>query len=94
MYAGGKNAQECLYLTVCHMTILRYQFTHDINVLWHNGCFWTTVTQLVFDFASSTIELIKSVWMVFYRQTKILVHQCSVVVIILVESCKKQVKKQ
>ena len=24
--AGGKNAQGCLYHTVCHMTILNYQF--------------------------------------------------------------------
>ena len=33
MNAGGRNGQVCLYLTVCHMTILHYQFTH---VLWHN----------------------------------------------------------
>ena len=40
-YVGGRNTQGCLYLTVCHMTILHYQFTHGINVLWHNVCFWT-----------------------------------------------------
>ena len=50
MYAGGRNVQGCLYLTVRHMTILHYQFTRGI---------------------------------------KILVIQCTLVVIIHVESCKK-----
>ena len=30
MYAGGRNAQGCLYLTVYHKTILHYQFTHAV----------------------------------------------------------------
>ena len=29
-------------------SIWHYQFTHGINVRWHNGCFWTTFTDLVF----------------------------------------------
>ena len=37
-----------LYLKVCHMTILHYQFTHGINVLWHNGRFRWTFTDFVF----------------------------------------------
>ena len=45
MYAGGRNVQGCLYLTVCHMTILHYQFTHGINVLWLNRRFRTTLLQ-------------------------------------------------
>ena len=31
-----------------NVTILSYQLTHGINVLWHNGCFWITFTDLVF----------------------------------------------
>ena len=42
------NAQGCLYLRICHRTILHYQFTHDSNVLWHIGCFWTNFTDQVF----------------------------------------------
>ena len=45
MYTGGRNAQECRYLTVCCMTILHYQFTHGINAVWHKGCFWRTFTE-------------------------------------------------
>ena len=49
-------------ITVCHMTILHYQFTHGINVLWHNGCFWTTFKEFVVERASVTIEFIKPVF--------------------------------
>jgi len=53
--------EGCLYLTVWHITILHCQFTHDINVLWHNDCFWTFTT-FVFELASATIEFIKPVF--------------------------------
>ena len=46
MCASGRNAPGCLYLTVCNMTVLHYQFTHGINVLRRNVCFWTTFTDL------------------------------------------------
>ena len=58
MNSGGRNAQGWLYLTVCHMTILHYQFTHGINAIWHNSCFWTTITDFVFEWASAAIEFI------------------------------------
>ena len=45
--AVGRYAQKWLYLTICHMTTWHYQFTHGINVLWHNGCFWRTLTCLL-----------------------------------------------
>ena len=48
MHAGGRYAQGCLYLTVCLMTILHYQFTLGINVIWHNGRFRRTFTAFVF----------------------------------------------
>ena len=47
MYAGGRNAQGCLQLTVCQMTILHYLFMYGINVLWQKGCFWRTFKRLV-----------------------------------------------
>ena len=42
---NGRNAQWCLYLTVCHMTTLHYQFTHGNNVLWYNGTFRRTIEE-------------------------------------------------
>ena len=61
-YAVGRNVQEWLYPTAYHMMILHYQFTYGINVLWHNGCFWRTFTELVFEWTSSTIEFNKTVF--------------------------------
>lgn len=37
MYATGTNVQGWLYLTVCHVTILLYQFTPSIDVFFWNG---------------------------------------------------------
>ena len=62
IYAGERNAQGCLYLTVCHMTILHYQFTHAIIVLWHNGWFWTTFMGLVFEWASHSGAFGRKAW--------------------------------
>ena len=39
-----------------------YQFTHGINGRWHNGCFWTNFMDVVFEWASPTIEFIKPVF--------------------------------
>ena len=44
------------------MTILRYEFTHGINVLWHNDRLGRTFTDLVFEWASATIEFIEPVF--------------------------------
>ena len=53
---GERNAQG---FTICHMTILHYQFTHGINVLWHNVRFRRTFADFVFERTAATIELIK-----------------------------------
>jgi len=53
--------EGCLYLTVCDMTILHCQFTHGINVLWHNAFSWTFTT-FNLELASATIEFIKPVF--------------------------------
>ena len=57
--AGGRNAQGCLYFTVCHMMIWHYQFSHGVNVLGHNSHFRTTFADFVFERPSATIEFIK-----------------------------------
>ena len=54
--------KDGLHLTVCHMTILHYQFMHGINVIWHNGRFWTSIAEFVFERSSATIKLLKPVF--------------------------------
>lgn len=56
------NAQICLNLTVCHMTILLYQFTHSIDIFWHNNRIWTTLTEFVLERTPATIKFVKPVF--------------------------------
>ena len=54
--------KKCPRLVLSHgmslMTILHYQFTHSINVLWHNARFSRNFTDFVFERTSDIIELI------------------------------------
>ena len=70
-------------LKIGHMMILQYQLAHSINGFRNNNWFWTTFTKFVLVWTTTsvvcTIPSIKFV----------LVHRCTVVELIDVESCKK-----
>ena len=59
-YAGGRMSRMPLSNGMSHD--LHFQFTHAINVFWHNGCYCRTFTELVFERATATIEFIAPVF--------------------------------
>ena len=47
-----------LILTLCHMTILHYQFSYSINVFWPKNWFWTIFTKFVGKRMAATIKFV------------------------------------
>lgn len=56
--ASHTKAQKCLYLMICHLSILLYQFVHCINILWYNNWFWMTFREFVLERTTTTIEFL------------------------------------